>query len=172
MLKKTTPLFVFVCLIMMHISCAQANRKNDIKLINDFLDALFDRNIYADKVADKYLYTTKYSIDEPKDSIIDGRKMAIDHIKLVRKEVENDMGWLLPNKKVASLKVRNIFPIIDYSELDKLGLSEKESIKNIYVLLNPDKNEILEYFYVVDNKIYAFSLLVKGDTGFFYIYHE
>ncbi len=138
-------------------------------LITNFLNDLFDETVSPEKVVKTYLMfsTTK------NERGISGFDIAIKHIKRTRKEQNKEQGWLMPNYKIASLKERLIVPYQKYQNLDKdkfFNAFEDEFKNDIYVLLNDDKNEILEYFQVKDQKIKSFSLFVKPGQAMFFVY--
>lgn len=149
---------------------AQKTHLQNIEQINGFLNVLFDEEVMPESVVDSFLYTAVY-IDETTHKSIDGRKNAIDHINATRKEINNDSGWMLPGKKVADLKERNVLPLSECKELDHLGVSDKKELPNIYVLLSEDKEEILQYFLIKKGKIHSFALFVKDGLGSFYAYN-
>ena len=142
----------------------------DIALIKNFLSVLFDDSIPPKEVVEKYLVYGTTLEDEMKKT---GFEIAKGHIELARLEKEKNQSWLVPNHRVASLTEYHVFPFAEYEHLNTLNLNgfDEEKLKKVYVLLNPAKDEILEYFLTEDGKIASFSLLVKGgDQAFFFGY--
>jgi len=115
--------------------------------------------------------------NEKKFSIsLDERKeIRLGHIKQIRLEMqknETDSKWLIPPKTNANPK-NIVAKYNDFKHLDKFKFYERkvESItKNMYVLLDRDKNKILQYFFVEDGKIKYFTLFVKSEDGSFFGY--
>ena len=98
---------------------------------------------------------------------------AVGHIKQTRKDINKNNGWLIPNYKVANLKHRYIasYKSYQYLDKDKFFNTVDDDFKNeIYVLLNADKSEILQYFQIKDKRIRSFSLFVKPGQAYFFCY--
>ena len=137
-------------------------------MINNFLNELFNEDVSPNLVVKKYI---KYSTNKNDGGII-GYDLAVKHIELTRREITEDNGWMVPNYKVARLKNRIIKTYKDYKKLDTLNLSfNKQSAKSqIYVLLNKNRDIILQYFWIKDKKIASFSLFVKPKKAYFFTY--
>ena len=142
-------------------------------ILNRFLDALFNESIPPEHVVDKYVYAGKYLDSD--GNILDGRNLAIQYIKLIRGEVENDNGYVLPNYKIADKKNRTIGKYSDYKGMSTFkfeGLTEKEK-DWIYVVLNQDNAKVENYFLIKENKVHSFCSLAKGEHYLnFLIYNE
>lgn len=75
--------------------------------------------------------------------------------------------------KLCYLKHRYVasYKPYQYLDKDKFFSAVDESFKNeIYVLLNDDKSEILQYFQIKNRKIRSFSLFVKPGQAYFFCY--
>lgn len=151
----------------MSYSFSQSNHRVERILIKNFSEALFDNSVSPEKVVQDYMI---FDIDEKKELQIAVSKAAA-HITVIREKVNQDGGWLLPDYKVAKEKEYKIEWFLDFEEISILKLNiTAEKKKNVYVLLNSEKNKILQYFYLENNKIRSFSLFVKMNDAWFLSY--
>jgi len=137
------------------------------KIIHAFLSELYDNTISPNEIVKKHL---EYSLIKNDGGVI-GYDLAIKHIIWIRSDTNHDNGWLLPKHKVAGLKVKHVVPFKGHEHLNKLSfIYDKLDKKRMYVLLNEEKNEILQYFLLRNNKIMAFTLFVKPGQAYFFSY--
>ncbi len=155
-----------------HIKSCQSVSEGEM-ILNRFLDALFDESISPADVVDKYVFTEKYRDSD--GNVLDGRNLAIQHIKLIRGEIENDNGYVLPNYKIADKKNRTIGRFSDYKEISNFKFEElnKKEKDWIYVVLNQGTAKVEHYFLIKRNKVHSFCSLAKGEHYLnFLIYSE
>ena len=67
---------------------------------------------------------------------------------------------------------RKIYNYHQYEHLSKVNLNiSQEEIENIYVLLDDDFKEVLQYFWIKNKKIYSFNLFIQGNQAWFFSYN-
>ncbi|MFI8605389.1 hypothetical protein ACIGCP_13055 [Cellulophaga baltica] len=158
-------------ILLILFSCCKSFSQKDTEeqVIGNFLLDLYDKNISAEKVVDKYLI---FSVQKNPGGVI-GRDVAIQHILNIRLNKKITQNWLMPTNNISNLKIENIVDYKSHEILDKqlfFTYSNDSLKKDIYILLNEEKNEILQYFLIKDNKIRAFSLFVKTNDASFFTY--
>lgn len=145
------------------ISC-----KSQETIISKFSRDLFDSQVNPEKLVENYIaFDTLNS-----DSNYTQRKSAvIEHIKAIRQGRNIDQGWIMPKGDWDPDKIK-IKPYKQVSHLGSLKLNAIENNENrVFVITDPDQKKILQYFLLDEkNKIHSFSLLVKGDQAWFFIY--
>lgn len=87
------------------------------------------------------------------------------YIQAVRDDIgKSTDDWKFVNLIVFELYEWNLYKYSEFRQLEKnlnIFLSE---CGNTYVLLNQSKNEILQYFWMKESKIYSFHLFIQGDV--------
>lgn len=163
---------IFLILILSFtsiVSCQEETKEE--KMIKQFVTDLFDDEIESKKVVDNYL---EIKLDNKNRlSIAERKKMAIGIIEKARNGESEELGWLVPNYKIKNIKNSKVYPYQDYEDLSPFEISGIESHKeNIYVLLDSKKENILQYFFLNENKdkIISFSLFIKSDVAWFFGY--
>lgn len=151
------------------ISCQEIRKE---KMIQQFILDLFDEKIPAKRVVDKYL---EIKLDkENKLSINERKKVAVEIIEKTRNDEGFQDTWLIPNNKIRYIKYPEVYPYHKFKDLSKIEISGIEKInKNVYVLLDTNKENILQYFLINEknDKIISFNLFVKAkDLGWFFSY--
>ncbi|WP_298346632.1 hypothetical protein [uncultured Algibacter sp.] len=166
-MKKIT-LVLFIITFNL-ISCQQSNQK---KMLAQFTQDLFDETIPANIIIDKYIdidlnKKSSLSLDERKD-------FAKNIIIETRKGKSENMGWLIPNYEIKNIKKPKVDLLKKHKDLDSLGVASFTKYEdNIYILLDSNKERILQYFLLNDakNKIISFSLFIKSDNlAWFFVY--
>ncbi len=158
-------ILIFVVISSTGCSFSQENKDN-LALVKGFSEVMFDTTVTSEMVVSKYMFANQSS--ENLDSM---RLKAAKHIDAIRNEVDEENGWLMPGFKVANEKRKQIVWLLNVEQLNKLELNlSEEQKRNVYVLLNSDRDEILQYFYVEDGSINSFSLLVKTGSAWFFVY--
>ncbi|MEM9142417.1 MAG: hypothetical protein AAGA86_05475 [Bacteroidota bacterium] len=133
---------------------------NGREVINKFLDALLDDSIPSKKIASDFLVWDKNDTKDNPEERIKGLDAYVQMARHDRNKSGND--WKLINPQIFTLKQRNIFNYKDYEQLDTLHLNiAKSEEKNVFVLLNPEKKNILQYFWVKNGKILSFHLFIQ-----------
>ncbi len=163
---------LFGFLISWGIMTAQNDKDKNIQLIKNFLSVFFDESVAPETVVREYLIYGTYLKDKMSKTGFEGAQL---HILKARLEKDKNQGWLVPNHKVADLTEYHVYPFEDFEHLNTLKINGfgDDKPSGVYVLLNPEEDEILQYFLVREGKISSFSLLVKGgDEAFFFGYGE
>ena len=162
---KKLPL-ILVLATFLSFSCQENSEK---LLIRNFIQDLFDPTVNPEQVVERYIYIP----DEKKsnDSNQDKKDLAIKIIKDARIG-QNGSDWFVPNQKIKNLKELNILSFIEAEHLNKLNFNglRSDHKSQMYVLVDDDEKEILEYFMLSDDKsqIKYFNLFVKGDSASFF----
>lgn len=137
-------------------------------LIKNFVIDLFDDDVAPKTVVDTYL-------EVKKDSTYSKRiKGAVLFIEETRKPVSAEIRgkWIIPNYAIKKIKKPKIYPYKEYKHLSLIKLKKTDTfIGRMYVLLDEDKKEILQYFLLNESKtkIISFCLFIKdGDDGSFF----
>lgn len=141
------------------------------KIVKQFVIDLFDSTITPQGLIDKYIET----VGEQKTnlSVSERKQMAVEIIDKARNGESKDLGWLIPNIEIKNFKNIDIYPYNKYKNLRTFNISGIENIKDrVYVLLDPNKENILQYFLLNEkgDKIISFSLFIQGtgsDAAFF-----
>ena len=157
---------IVLALLFAVISCQDKEQQ----LVQNFVVDQFDSDINPDELAEKYILIQE-DVDHDK-SLAERKSVLIEHIKDVRKNKQN-LGWLYPNPKIASIKTPKIGRYKDYEGLNQIVINMDESLlEDAYVLLDNEENKILQYFMLSENKekLVSFSLFAKGDEAWFFTY--
>lgn len=157
---------------MLLIACVSGGAQKEENLIKQFVNDLFDISIPEETLIQKYLVEleNEENFTVSLQERIDKRLLYIKAIRNEMSKEEPGASWLMPEK--ANANHENIVAkYSDYSHLDKFQFHEEKGkaiVENMYVLLDKDKKEILQYFLIEEGKIKYFSLLVKsGKASFF-----
>lgn len=157
-------------LFFCYVNCyTMSSKSKDKDLIHSFLTNLLDESISSSEIVNDFMYIGSKSKDSL-DILTEGYEKLIEMAR-------SDLGsksedWSLINPKIRELNEWHIFEYSKYRELDEVNLnfSEKE-INNTYVLLDENKKEILQYFWIKNGKINSFSLFIQGHSAWFFVYH-
>lgn len=122
-------------------------------LLTNFVKSVFIEKKSAEFVADNYIYIE--SINNSKYSIDDRVKILNKHLKKIKKE------------KSHLIDVKD-FSILSYNDYKGDKAIFSKGTENIFILLS--KNNIVMYFYLLNDKILSFDYINKGDEGLFIIY--
>ncbi|GGD19431.1 hypothetical protein [Hyunsoonleella pacifica] len=144
--------------ILLIISCKDSSRE---KFIEQFVVDLFDDNVMPEYVVSKYIEVLKDSMNTDIRT-----KAAKDFVEEIRKPIDANVrgNWLIPNNKIKLIKKPVIYSYKKYEHINNLKINKISSLKDrVYVLLDFDKEEILQYFLLNEDqtKIISFSLLIK-----------
>ncbi len=138
-------------------------------MIKQFIKDLFNASIPAKIIVNTYLEILP---DKKNSNTLDKRKnFAEQLIEKTRNKENNDNGWITPTNKIKNLKKIELYPYYKYKNLSNLNISGIKRVENrVYVLLDPKKEKIWQYFLLNEkgNKILSFSMFVKGDVAWFF----
>ncbi len=131
---------------------AESQNKTNEMVINHFVKAVFFEKKTPKFIADNYMYfepinNTKYSIE-------DRIKILGKHLKKIRKEK-------------TSLINPVDFSIVSYDAYKGVKVVFKTP-DNVFLLLS--KNNPIMYFSLINDKIFSFDYITKGDESFFITY--
>lgn len=162
---KLTVILFFSCMILFGQDRIDAN----VKVVENFSKDLFNEEVKPKDIVDMYMAFKKPENRE----ISDAKNFATKFIQMTRDSVGKDMSWMLPDIKVKNLKNnRKVCLYQSIEDMCKLELNvRKDLFKNVYVLVNTDTNEIVQYFYVEEGKILFFNLFGKGDEYWFFTFN-
>ncbi len=160
---------LIVLLIGSTLFSCQEQRKE--RIIEQFVINLFDDKVTPQSIVSTYieiLQDTTNSNITPTERL----KGAEGLVRETRKGIGEKGMWIIPNYSIKQIKNPKVYSFNDYEHLSVINLNAIDSIRNrVYVLLNPDKNEILQYFLLNESetKIISYTLLVKdGNNGSFF----
>ncbi|MBP0903811.1 hypothetical protein ACFSKN_16025 [Mariniflexile gromovii] len=159
-MKKSILIILFFGINL--VSCQEIKKEN---MIEQFISDLFNEKIPAEKIIDKYL-EIKFD-SKNKLSLTERKNTAIGIIEKTRNGEGNKGTWLIPNNEIRYIKNPRIYSYNKYKDLSQMEISGIETIKeNTYILLDPKKEEILQYFLLNEDndKIISFSLFVKPEN--------
>lgn len=158
---------VLSIVVYFNAGCSFAqNKEKNIELVKNFSEAIFDKNVEPETIVEKYMFANHNSKN------LDSMRLKVSkHIEIARSKLGQEGGWLMPGNSVANEKTKHIESFLDVEKLNKLQLNlPEDKKKNVYVLLNSNKDEILQYFYVENSKISSFSMFVKTNKAWFFRY--
>lgn len=155
-------IYLVIIILTSCVTFSQEKNSENMKIVENFSKDLFDENVSPKDIILSYM---AFEGDEVEKS----KSFTERFIQIVRDSVGKDLGWLFPGTKVKNLKKNiKVEPYL-LTEKTKLKLNHsKEVLKNAYVLINSDTNEIVQYFNVKEGKIYSFNLFGKGDRYWFF----
>ncbi|MEM9884391.1 MAG: hypothetical protein AAF849_00750 [Bacteroidota bacterium] len=161
-----------IVLSILLLSCTSGGAQKEENLIKQFVKDLFDISLPEETLIQKYLVELKdkESFTISLQERIDKRLLYIKAIRNQMLEGEPSPSWLMPKKANANLE-NIVAKYSDYSYLNKFQFheeKEKAIVENMYVLLDKDKREILQYFLIEEGKIKYFTLLVKSEQASFF----
>ncbi|MCB0449699.1 MAG: hypothetical protein KDC97_06235 [Confluentibacter sp.] len=160
-----------IIILIFGTNLASCQKTQPEKMIEQFVIDLFDDEIQPQKIVDSYLEIKPDN--ENSLSISEGKKGALGIIDKARNGESKELGWLVPNYEIKNIQKPQIFSLKKYGDLDTLGIKfYTKYIDNIYVLLDSEKKKILQYFLLneTNNKIVSFSLFIKSDQAWFFVY--
>ncbi len=157
---------IFLC----NICVSQQLPENNI--VSRFVVDQFDTKLDAKKVVESYI-----ELESSGRNLLplDKRFETAKNILIEARNGKGSKGtWIIPDYSIRKIEKPVILPYSKSKHLSKLCIDiNKNFEKNVFVLLNEDKNEILQYFLLNNdhNKILSFSLLVKAkDSAWFFVY--
>ncbi len=150
---KINKSILLVILLLITVSSISQNKTPEKLLITDFVKAVFFEKNTAKSIADSYIYfepinNTKYSISD-RINILD------KHLKKIKEEK-------------SSLLDSADFSVITYNEYKGDKIVFEKRTDNIFILLS--KNKPIMYFSIINDKIFSFDYITKGDEGLFITY--
>ncbi len=141
------------------------------KMIKQFVIDLFDDEVKPENIVDNYI-EIKYD-DKNSLSMLERKKGVLGIINKTRNGESKELGWIVPDYEIKKIKEPKIYPLEKYENLDELGIKSYTKYKeSIFVLLDPKKKKILQYFLLnkTNDKIISFSLFQKSDLAWFFGY--
>jgi len=146
MKKIITPILLFIVLT----SCKAQTPET---IVNNFVKSVFFEKSKAKFIADNYMYFE--SIDNAKYTIAYRVKILDKHLKKIKKE------------KSSLIDSAN-YSIIEYKDYEGTKVTFNKSPDSIFILVS--KNNPVMYFYLLNDKIFSFDYILKGDEGLFITY--
>ncbi|QOG01889.1 hypothetical protein [Flavobacterium sp. MDT1-60] len=148
--------YKFILLVIMFLLktiVAESQNKTNEMVINHFVKAVFFEKNNTKFIADNYIYfepinNTKYSTE-------DRIKILDKHLKKIKKE------------KSSLINPAN-FSVVPYNEYKGVKAVFSKTSDNIFILIS--KNNPVMYFSVINDKIFSFDYITKGDESLFITY--
>jgi hypothetical protein len=146
--------------------------KDRKKMIEDFVIDLFDDTVSEKQVVTNYLEISENTNN--KISLSERRDGALGIINASRSGEIDKGAWLVPNYEIKKISKPKVYPFVQYRHLNifKFNVAD-ELTDHMFVLLDDDKDNILQYFLLnkTNTKILSFSLLVKEEsTASFFVF--
>lgn len=166
-MKKLSFLIVLFCVIN---SC-QSQAQKEIELITNFVKDLFQQSLSPKEIIRDYIEILPNS--KNKLSLSKRTKDAEEFVESIRKRNYPENLWLIPNYDLTHIKNPIIYSYSETKSLNTIEISGIDTVENrVYVLLNSEKDKILQYFLLNKDrdKIVSFSLFVKGSTAYFFCF--
>lgn len=153
-----------IIILLFGFNLASCQNLNKERMIEKFIVDQFNDKIPASSVVEKYLEINPDSLNKV---TLTNRKKLASEIILKARNNEGYSSWLIPNYEIKNIKKPKVYLLKKFKNLDSLGIASLTKYENhIYVLLDSNKEKILQYFLLneVKNKIISFSLFIKSDN--------
>lgn len=163
--------YIVITILIFGSTIASGQKLQPEKMIVQFVIDLFNDEVQPQKIIDSYLDIK--TNNENILSIAKRRETVVGIINKTRDGESKKFGWFIPDYKIKNLKKHKIYPLKKYENLDTLRIKSKTKyMDNIYVLLDPKKKKVLQYFLLneTNDKIVSFSLFIKSDQAWFFSY--
>jgi hypothetical protein len=150
---KKYKFILLVILFLLKTSAAVSQNKANGMVINNFVKAVFFEKNNAKFIADNYIYFEP--INNKEYSIEDRIKILNKHLKKIKKE------------KSPLIDPAN-FSVVPYNEYKGIKAIFSKTSDNIFILVS--KNNPVMYFSLINDKIFSFDYITKGDESLFITY--
>lgn len=158
-----TSVLILVFLFFNSAFCQNSKRE---KIIEHFVVDLFNNDIPALKVVNKYIEIKPDNSNT--FSLLERKKMAVGIIEETRKGTFSP--WFYPDYSIKNIKNPKVFLYKIQENESDLIINGIEKIKeDVFVLMDSKEEKIVQYFLLNKNKIVSFNLLIKekNNASFF-----